>query len=274
MSPQFVSPENNSSVMLSQTNITLGIVVNSRRDPISPAIVISSDEEPIPENEGYHISNLLNIENVANLTDETIVLVKFGISITAKQLKNLLSTEWLDDDTILFYLKLLKSSMSHKSIHVFNSHFYSERISKGDFKSVQNWTKKVDLFECQVVLIPIHLGLHWCLCVVEQKALDITYYDSMGGKNMTCLNDVLKYLSFEWRNKNKTGPFFEGRWRLRCATGIGKQPNDFDCGIFVCYYARMVCEGRDITASIDWLPGMRRHILNEINACGLDDLTT
>ncbi|KAK3907127.1 Ubiquitin carboxyl-terminal hydrolase 36 [Frankliniella fusca] len=233
MSPQFVSPENNSSVMLSQTNITPGIVVNSRRDPISPAIVISSDEEPIPENEGYHISNLLNIEDVANLTDETIVLVKFGISITAKQLKNLLSTEWLDDDKEL----------------------------------------------ARVIFIPIHLGLHWCLCVVEPKALDITYYDSMGGKNMTCLNvmcqdDVLKYLSFEWRNKNKTGPFFEGRWRLRCATGIGKQPNGFDCGIFVCYYARMVCEGRDITASIDWLPGMRRHILNEINACALDDLTT
>ena len=33
------------------------------------------------------------------------------------------------------------------------------------------------------MLIPVHLGVHWCLCVVEPKAFEITYYDSMAGEN-------------------------------------------------------------------------------------------
>ncbi|KAE8740219.1 hypothetical protein FOCC_FOCC014271 [Frankliniella occidentalis] len=131
-----------------------------------------------------------------------------------------------------------------------------------DIPSIKKWTKNVDLFDCDVVLIPVHLVDHWCLCVVESKAKDITYFDSQGGRNSLCLESVLKYLTCEHQWKSRAGPF--GQWNMRHASNIGRQPNWWDCGVFVCHYARMVAEGQEVTASIDWLTTMREHMVHEI----------
>ncbi|KAE8743261.1 hypothetical protein FOCC_FOCC011141 [Frankliniella occidentalis] len=98
---------------------------------------------------------------------------------------------------------------------------------------------EVDIFDCHLVLIPVHLGMHWCLCVVEPQARTLTYYDSLNGRNITGLRNVLRYLSDE--SKRKGHPFIAGQWRMFNAVGICRQPegNDYDCGVFVCYYARM-----------------------------------
>ena len=43
--------------------------------------------------------------------------------------------------------------------------FFYPRLSKDGFKGVQRWTKKVDIFSYNIILVPIHLGLHWTLAV-------------------------------------------------------------------------------------------------------------
>ena len=37
------------------------------------------------------------------------------------------------------------------------------------FSLLKRWTKKVDLFAHDLILIPVHLGMHWCLAVVNLK---------------------------------------------------------------------------------------------------------
>ena len=42
---------------------------------------------------------------------------------------------------------------------------------------------QVDLFAQSLVFIPVHLGMHWCLAVLDVQRKAIEYYDSMGGNN-------------------------------------------------------------------------------------------
>ena len=43
--------------------------------------------------------------------------------------------------------------------------------------------EQVDLFSCSLVFVPVYLGTHWCLGVVDMETKEIKYYDSMGGNN-------------------------------------------------------------------------------------------
>ena len=60
--------------------------------------------------------------------------------------------------------------------------------------AIKRWTKKIDIFSFDLILIPVHLGMHWCLATIDLKRKGVFYYDSMGGDNEPCLNALLKYL--------------------------------------------------------------------------------
>ena len=52
---------------------------------------------------------------------------------------------------------------------------------------------QVDLFAVDLIMIPIHLGMHWCLAAIDMRAKTITYYDSLLGDNHQCTN-ALRYV--------------------------------------------------------------------------------
>jgi len=49
-------------------------------------------------------------------------------------------------------------------VYSFNTFFYPKVLS-GGHQAVRRWTKQVDLFSYDYVLVPVHLGMHWCLAV-------------------------------------------------------------------------------------------------------------
>jgi sentrin-specific protease 1 len=53
---------------------------------------------------------------------------------------------------------------NHPKCYAFNTFFYP-KIMSGGHSTVRRWTKKVDIFSYDYIIIPIHLGMHWCLCV-------------------------------------------------------------------------------------------------------------
>ena len=88
-------------------------------------------------------------------------------------------------------------------VFAFGSHFYPKLEASG-FSGVANWTKTVDLFSQDYILIPIHWwGVHWCLTVVDVKSICISYYDSMHGKPQSVMDNLCQYLQMEFQaNKN------------------------------------------------------------------------
>jgi Ulp1 family protease len=89
--------------------------------------------------------------------------------------------------------------------HAFNTFFYP-KIKKEGHDSVKRWTKKVDLFSKRLVIIPVHLTMHWCMCIVDIEKLRIEYYDSLSGRE-SFYSPVLAYLKNEWAAKRKGQPF-------------------------------------------------------------------
>lgn len=49
-------------------------------------------------------------------------------------------------------------------VYAFNTFFYPKILGGGQ-SAVKRWTRRVDIFAHDYLLIPVHLGMHWCLAV-------------------------------------------------------------------------------------------------------------
>ena len=81
-------------------------------------------------------------------------------------------------------------------VYAYSSFFY-KRLKKGGHASVKRWTKKVDIFDHAIILVPVHLGMHWCLATIDMQRKAVVYYDSMGGRNKACLQALAEYVRDE-----------------------------------------------------------------------------
>jgi sentrin-specific protease 1 len=61
----------------------------------------------------------------------------------------------------------------------------------------------VDAFSLHILLVSLHLGVHWCLTVVDFRKKSITYYDSIGGINNEACRILLQYLKQECVDKKR-----------------------------------------------------------------------
>ena len=60
---------------------------------------------------------------------------------------------------------------------------------------------KLDIFAKDYIIMPIHLGMHWCSAVIDIKRKQILYYDSLHGGNSKCLRLLLDYVKQESLDK-------------------------------------------------------------------------
>ena len=100
----------------------------------------------------------------------------FRIQITRADMTTLSGLNWLNDEVINFYMEMIRErgeSEDRPKIHAFNTFFYP-KIAQSGQQSVRRWTKKVNIFEKDFLLIPVHLGMHWCLCV--SNATDVAQF--------------------------------------------------------------------------------------------------
>uniref|UniRef100_A0A087XYC1 Ubiquitin-like protease family profile domain-containing protein n=1 Tax=Poecilia formosa TaxID=48698 RepID=A0A087XYC1_POEFO len=120
--------------------------------------------------------------------------------------------------------------VAEQKVHFFNSFFYKQLVAKG-YDGVKRWTKKVDLFSKWLLLIPIHLEIHWSLIAITMATKTISYYDSQGIVFRHTTNNIMKYLQSEAREKKQAA--FQKGWKIAIIKGIPQQKNDSDCGVFV-----------------------------------------
>ena len=70
---------------------------------------------------------------------------------------------------------------------------------------------QVDLFKKSLLLIPIHLEVHWSLITVTLSNRIISFYDSQGIHFKFCVGSMRKYLLSEAKEKNR--PEFLQAWQ-------------------------------------------------------------
>ncbi|KAF6121635.1 SUMO specific peptidase 1 [Phyllostomus discolor] len=168
---------------------------------------------------------------------------------------------------INFYMNMLMERSKEKglpSVHAFNTFFFTKLKTAG-YQAVKRWTKKVDVFSADILLVPIHLGVHWCLAVVDFRKKSITYYDSMGGMNTEACRILLQYLKQESIDK-KRKEFDTNGWQLcsKKSQEIPQQMNGSDCGMFACKYADCITKDRPINFTQQHMPYFRKRMVWEI----------
>uniref|UniRef100_A0A0R3RGZ8 ULP_PROTEASE domain-containing protein n=1 Tax=Elaeophora elaphi TaxID=1147741 RepID=A0A0R3RGZ8_9BILA len=191
---------------------------------------------------------------------------KLSDEITRKDLLTLKGLDWLNDEVINFYMNLIcersQSDESLPKVYAFSTFFYSTLSTKG-YASVRRWTRKIDIFTYELLLIPVHLGAHWCLTVIDFKNRIIDYYDSMGGSNDRCLDILSEYLCEESLDKKKKEFDLSG-WQLVNRDDIPQQMNGSDCGMFACKFAEYAARRAQISFSQEHMPYFRERMVYEI----------
>ncbi|KAM9777454.1 sentrin-specific protease 2 [Neosynchiropus ocellatus] len=201
--------------------------------------------------------------------DPNLVLSSaFKLRITPRDLATLQEGGWLNDEVINFYFSLLMEQSSSRAsgprVYSFST-FFLPKLQAGGHPAVKRWTKAVDLFLHDLVLVPLHLGIHWALAVVDLKSKTVKSYDSMGQRHDDICAQLLLYLEEELRTK-KGRELDRMKWTACSvrASEIPQQRNGSDCGVFACKYADYITKEKPLTFKQCHMPLFRKLMIWEI----------
>jgi len=122
--------------------------------------------------------------------------------------------------------------------------------------SVLSWHKGVNLLKKRLLIFLVHLQdlAHWCLVIADVAAKQLICLESLDKNNNHCLDNLVEYL------KVLSGQHFSSKQERN----VPRQENSFDCGVFVCLYARCLAEKSAINFSQADIPTARKHIVLEL----------
>ncbi|KAM4624726.1 sentrin-specific protease 2 [Polymixia lowei] len=208
-------------------------------------------------------------------SDPNLVLsAAFKLRITQRDLATLQEGSWLNDEVINFYLSLVTEQSSSQAgglrVYSFSTFFFPKLCGggggqAGGHTAVKRWTKAVDIFLYDLILVPLHLGVHWAMAVIDFKSRTVRSYDSMGQRHDDICSLLLLYLREE--HKAKKGRDLDScKWTVGSlrASEIPQQKNGSDCGVFACKYADYISKGRPLTFRQCHMPLFRKLMIWEI----------
>jgi len=205
-------------------------------------------------------------EALEGRADQDIV-AEIGVSFVSKQnLSTLEELRWLDGEVINTYLQLIQRRSSNSSTlprsYCFNTFLY-DKVSTVGHSAVKRWTRKVNIFDYDLVFFPIHLGNHWTLAYADIRKKTLRYCDSMGGNNPKCLAALFDYLKIESMEKTKRP--LEDDWKTESISGkIPQQQNTNDCGVFSCIFAEYIARDAAFNFSQADMPKIRKLVKYEL----------
>jgi len=211
---------------------------------------------------------------------------KDTVSVCLADYKTLQHDTFLNDIIIDFYLTYLFHKFLNEedrpTVHMFSTMFY-KRLNSTPKKAstvasyekdsslkpaekrhmrVKGWTKNVNLFEKNMVIIPICEHSHWYLVIAIRPGLItipmgseerhtkgepfMIVLDSMGGNKTTAVSNIRHYLSAEWKAKmcGEEGDEDEYEFTSKEMRTVRpqkpEQENYSDCGIYLLHYIEMM----------------------------------
>uniref|UniRef100_A0A8D0U029 SUMO specific peptidase 2 n=1 Tax=Sus scrofa TaxID=9823 RepID=A0A8D0U029_PIG len=170
-------------------------------------------------------------------------------------------------EVINFYMNLLmerNKKQGYPALYAFSTFFYP-KLKSGGYQAVKRWTKGVNLFEQELILVPIHRKVHWSLVVIDLRKKCLKYLDSMGQKGHRICEILLQYLQDESKTKRNIDlNLLEWTHYSLKPHEIPQQLNGSDCGMFTCKYADYVSRDRPITFTQHQMPLFRKKMVWEI----------
>ena len=133
------------------------------------------------------------------------------------------------------------------------------------YTNVRRWTKKVDVFTKDLIIVPIHChGNHWTLAIINLKQKRFEYLDSLRGGAGRVLENLRQWLQDESLEKKKEAIDVSGWQDVVYRTGTPQQRNGYDCGVFMCTSANCVSRDVRLTFTQSEMPYLRQRMVVEI----------
>ena len=205
----------------------------------------------------------------AMLSPSQIVLSRHNMDITKHDLYTLTGTNWLNDQVVEIYLNMIaQRSLSLKyvsrlqpRVHVMSTYFFTNLSTRG-YSTINRWTKGVNIFFFDLILVPIHTDSHWSLASIDFRVPGVFYYDSLGSSNNSILTALLHYLSEE--HKDKRGMKINLSNFAKHTIDCPPQQNDSDCGVFCCKVADYLSRDLQLDFSQADMKYFRKRMIWEI----------
>eukprot|EP00092_Neocalanus_flemingeri_P033060 GFUD01035954.1.p1 GENE.GFUD01035954.1~~GFUD01035954.1.p1 ORF type:complete len:1471 (+),score=415.21 GFUD01035954.1:79-4491(+) len=266
----------------------------SRNKAVKATLLADNDADEIIEvddTETPPAKPLRALRSATVLTDyskvcEFPVGSKDKVSVCLSDYKTLEHDTFLNDIIIDFYLTYLYHVFLNKedqpTVHIFSTMFY-KRLNSTPKKAstvasyekdsslkpaekrhmrVKGWTKNVNLFEKNMVIIPICEHSHWYLVIAIRPGLItiplgsddrqtkgepfMIVLDSMGGNKSAAVTNIRHYLAAEWKAKmcgeegDEDEYEFSSKEMKTVRPKKPEQENYSDCGIYLLHYIEMM----------------------------------
>ncbi|XP_042316484.1 sentrin-specific protease 2 isoform X3 [Sceloporus undulatus] len=256
--PSFETPRNGvRNIGLLCSNRNVNSLATSDRSSEPDKIVVQKKKDMEQE-----IANVLSYGQ-----EDEILTSAFKLNITRGDIQTLRNQHWLNDVVINFYMNLLVERNKRHGfpvLYAFSTFFYP-KLNTAGYNAVRRWTKEVDLFQHDMILVPIHIRVHWALVVIDMRRETIKYFDSMGQNGHKICMKLLQYLQDESKAKRNVD-INASSWALYSMKPheIPQQLNGSDCGMFACKYADFISRDKPIVFTQCHMPYYRKRMIWEI----------
>ncbi|RHZ69589.1 hypothetical protein CDV55_106479 [Aspergillus turcosus] len=145
---------------------------SATRRMLPTTVVSDGEEESSPQQQCKKISQKWK---------RPLVYPRFGkkkAEVDGQDLERLRDNEFLNDNLIGFYIRFLEDHLERnnkevsKRVYFFNSYFFATltNLPRGkqgiNYEGVQKWTRNVDIFSYDYIVVPINEAAHWYVAII------------------------------------------------------------------------------------------------------------
>ena len=169
-------------------------------------------------------NNMIDESLVNALKGQQILHTVDSYNIRARSLRRLVTGKEIDASIVNGYMRLLQGRATNRYIKCMGSCFFTRLYNPAgmtkhlpsdtvNLEYVSEYTKGIDIFQYQLILIPVYVKSHWTLIAVDMIAEQIRYLDSQENDGTSYLVAVKRWLAKEWDSNTayNSSPFPDDR---------------------------------------------------------------
>lgn len=207
------------------------------------------------------------------------------LTITAQDILRLRQGKFLND-TLIDYGIRHSIHNGNTSILSLSTQFYTILRDSGPTHAIHWHT--ANIFRRQLILFPIHESSHWSLCVIYMPpnnthtkqiiSPQILHLDSTTIHKTSCvIKNIRSWIQAEWNNQSTSSlpPRYNVHQLPLKYLHMSQQVNGFDCGVYVCRYAKISVEyyykrhtlnrSQQYHVTADYITQLQKTMLQNIN---------
>lgn len=154
---------------------------NTRPEPPPTVVCDDDDEEERGGNDKKDQIRQPTSGKKSERWHNPLVYPRFGkkkAEVDAQDRERLRDNEFLNDNLVGFYIRFLEDHLDRtnkeaaKRVYFFNSYFYDTLTNTTkskkpiNYDNVQKWTRSVDIFSYDYVVVPINEDAHWYVAII------------------------------------------------------------------------------------------------------------